>query len=409
MLLERFVEIVTVLRRNRLRTFLTALSVAWGLFVLALLLGAGHGLENGTEWEFRHEAIASIFVQAGQTSVPFGGRRLGREVKLMTEDHEALGRDLSAVEHQSGIFYLGEQRVKHGTRHAAFDIRGVHPDHQYLEKTELVRGRFLNEADILDQRKVCIVGTKVREALFAQADPVGQFIQIRRLFYLVVGEFEDVGGEAELRRIYVPITTAQHVQHLPRRIHSLMFDLRTADLERSRQTDEQTRRILAARHQLSPQDRRAIRVYNNLERFYKVTSVFAWIRVFVWIVGLGTLLAGVVGVSNIMLIAVAERRKEIGLRRAVGATGISIVGMVMAESILLTAVSGYLGLIAGVGAVELVARAFKDLPFMREPSVDVGVMLAASTLVVLAGALAGLFPALRAARVDPIAALREGA
>jgi putative ABC transport system permease protein len=409
MLLEHFAEILSVLRRNRLRTMLTAMSVAWGVFVLALLLGAGNGLENGAEWEFRDDAVASLFVQSGLTSVAYAGHKLGREVRFMNEDYDALGRELSDLKHQSGRFYLwGEFQVRRGARHSAFDIRGVHPGHQYLEKTEIVRGRFINDADILAHRKICVIGSKVRESLFDKVDPVGQFIQIRGLYYLVVGEFEDIGGEAELRKVYVPISTAQLVYHSPRRIHNLMFDLKTADLEASIRTGEQAKRILATRHHVSPEDRRAIRVWNNLERFYKVTSVFAWIRVFVWIVGLGTLLAGVIGVSNIMLIAVAERRREIGVRRAIGATRVSIVGMIMTESILLTALSGYLGLIAGVVVVEWVARAFKDLPFMREPSVDIGVMVLAAALVVIAGALAGLFPALRAARVDPIVALREG-
>lgn len=410
MLLEHFSEILSVLSRNRLRTALTALSVAWGVFVLALLLGAGRGLENGTEWEFRDEATASLFVGTGQTSVPYAGHKLGREVRLMNEDYEALGRELPSIGHMSGRFYLwGNFQVKRGREHSAFDIRGVHPGHQYFEKTEIVRGRYINESDISGSRKVCIIGTKVREALFDKANPIGEYIQIRGLYYLVVGEFEDVGGEDELRRVYVPITTAQLVYQSPRRIHNLMFDLKTADLDASRRTGEEAKRILALRHQVSPDDGRAIRVHNNLERFEKMTRVFTWLRVFVWIVGVGTLLAGVVGVSNIMLIAVAERRKEIGVRRAIGASAAAMVGMIMTEAILLTAFSGYLGLVAGVGVVETVARVFKDVPFLREPSVDIEVMLAASGLVVLAGALAGLFPALRAARVDPIVALREGA
>jgi len=386
------------------------MSVAWGVFVLALLLGAGTGLEKGTEWEFRDDAVASLFVQSGLTSVAYAGHKVGREVRFMDDDYDALGREITALEHRSGRFYLwGEFQVRRGTQHSAFDIRGVHPGHQYLEKTEIVRGRFINDADILAHRKVCVIGSKVREALFVKLDPIGQFIQIRGLYYLVVGEFEDIGGEAELRRVYVPISTAQLVYHSPRRIHNLMFDLRTADLEQSLRTGEQTQRLLAARHHVSPADRRAIRVYNTLERFYKVTSVFKWIRVFVWIVGLGTLLAGVVGVSNIMLIAVAERKKEIGVRRAIGATGASIVTMIMLESILLTALSGHLGLILAVALVEWATQTFKELPFMREPSVDIGVMSLAAALVVVSGALAGLFPALRAARVDPIVALRAGA
>jgi putative ABC transport system permease protein len=409
MLLEYFSEILDVLRRNRLRTFLTALSVAWGMFILAVLLGAGRGLENGAEWEFRFDAIASQFIQSGLTSVPFAGHKLNREVKFMNEDREALARELPAIKHKTGHFYFGgEFQVIRGNQHSTFNVRGVHPDHQALEKTEMVRGRFINDLDVLAHRKICVIGTKVREALFGQEDPVGQLIKIRGLYYLVVGEFEDIGDEAEMRSIYVPITTAQLVYHSPRRIHTLMIDVAEPDLELSQRVEEQTHRILAARHQVANEDRRAIRIWNNLQRFHKITGVFVWLRVFVWIVGLGTLLAGVVGVSNIMLIAVAERRKELGIRRSLGATAVSIVGMIMTEAILLTAVSGYLGLIAGVGAVEWVARTFKDLPFLREPSVDVGVMLAASALVILAGAMAGLFPALRAARVDPITALREG-
>lgn len=410
MLLEHFAEILSVLRRNRLRTLLTALSVAWGVFMLAVLLAAGRGLQNGAEWEFRDDAVASLFVQSGQTSVPFAGQKVGRDVKFMNEDKVALGRELPALNHQSGMFYLwGEFQVKHGKQHSAFDIRGVDPGYQFLEKTQLVRGRYINETDIAETRKVCIIGTKVREALFGASSPIGAYIQIRGLYYQVVGEFEDVGGEAELRRVYVPLTTAQLVYHSPRRIHSLLFDLKTTDLDVSVTTGDKAKQLLATRHRVAPTDRRAIRVYNNLERFYKVTKVFTWLRVFVWIVGLGTLLAGVVGVSNIMLIAVAERRREIGIRRAIGATAFSMVAMILTESILITALSGYTGLVAGVLAVESVARNFTDLPFMREPSVDLGVMLLASLLVILAGALAGLFPALRAARVDPIVALREGA
>jgi putative ABC transport system permease protein len=408
MLLERWFEILGVLEHNRLRTLLTALSVAWGMFMLAVLLGAGHGLENGAAWEFRDAAVASIWVGSGQTSIPYAGRKPGREVKLDNDDLDALGRGIPTSEHRSGRYWFwGNFQVRRGRQHSGFDVNGVHPGYRYLDKIELVRGRFLDDADLAETRKVCVIGTEVRKTLFGDTSPIGQSIEIRGLVYQVVGEFQDVGGEAEQRRIYVPITTAQLVYHDPGRIHQLALDLTTTDLDAAREAAARTSRILAARHQVSGQDRRAIRVWNNLEQFYKVTSVFVWIRVFVWLVGLGTLLAGVVGVSNIMLIVVAERTREIGIRRAVGATSASIIGMVLAESILLTALSGYSGLLAGVGAVELAGRLFKDLPYLREPSVDIGVMLAAAALVVVAGGFAGLFPALRAARVDPIMALRR--
>jgi putative ABC transport system permease protein len=187
-----------------------------------------------------------------------------------------------------------------------------------------------------------------------------------------------------------------------------MFTLTSEDVDESRRVGEQVRALISKRHEISPDDRRALRISNNLEKFRKMTQVFTWIRVFVWVVGIGTLLAGIVGVGNIMLIAVAERTKEIGIRKALGATPLSIVSMIVCESILITALSGYTGLVLGVAAVEAAAHALKEAPFMREPSVDLSVALKAAGILVAAGMLAGLFPALRAARVDPMVALREG-
>lgn len=408
-MLEGFAEILSVLSRNRLRTFLTALSVGWGMFMLALLLGAGRGLENGVAWEFRDDAVASIFVRPGQTSVPFAGRGPGRDVKLTNEDYEALARRIPELDQRTGRFYLwGEFQVSYGRHHSAFDVRGAHPGHRHVEKTVLVRGRFLNDSDIALQRKVAVIGTAVRKTLFEEENPLGKHIEIRGLYYLVVGEFEDVGGEAELRKIYVPITTAQVVYNQPARIHHLAFTLKSDDLQASQRATEATRALLNARHSVAPNDRRALRIQNNLEEFRRYTGVFRWIRIFVWIVALGTLLAGIVGVGNVMLIAVAERTREIGIRKAVGATPVSIVGMIVTESVLITALSGYSGLVLGVGVVELVASRVKEAPFFRDPAVDLRIALGAALLLVLAGALAGLFPAVRAARVDPIVALREG-
>jgi len=406
---ESLAEILSVLRRNKLRTLLTALSVAWGMFMLALLLGAGKGLENGVAWEFRDDAVASIWVHAGPTSLPYAGRGPNRDVRFTNDDYAALVREVPGIEHLSGRFFLwGEFFVRYGSKHSAFEIRGTHPEHRYLEKTEIVRGRFINQADLGGRRKVAVIGSKVREALFGAGDAIGEYIEIRGLQYLVVGEFEDVGGENELRKIYVPITTAQLVYNSPGRIHQLLFTLHTDDLEESRRVGDSARALLGQRHSVSPDDRRGIRIQNNLEQFKKLTDVFSWIRVFVWIVGVGTLLAGIVGVSNIMLIAVAERTREIGVRKALGATPLSIVSMIVTEAVLLTALSGYSGLVAGVALVEVVAKTAPDIPFLRDPSVDIGVALIAAALVMVAGGLAGLFPALRAASVDPIVALREG-
>ena len=407
--LEALQETWAVLRKNRLRTLLTALSVAWGMFMLALLLGAGRGLENGVIWEFRDEAVNSISLASGKTSVPFAGRGPGRSIHFDNDDFESIGRNIPNLEHSTGRFQLwGEFFVSYGRKHAAFDIRGTHPDHRFLEKTEMLRGRFLNAVDIRERRKVAVIGRQVRLSLFGDEAPVGKYIQIRGVSYLVVGEFEDVGGEAELRKIYVPISTAQLIYNQPGTVDQLMFTLDTEDLERSQRIADLAHALVASHHEVALEDRRAIRVQNNFARFKKTTQVLTWLKAFVWIVGIGTLIAGIVGVGNIMLISVAERTKEFGIRKALGATPLSIVGMVVFEATLITAVSGYLGLIAGLATVELVAHIAKDAPFFRAPSTDLGVALGAAASLVVVGALAGLFPALRATRVDPIVALREG-
>ncbi|HEV8244298.1 MAG TPA: ABC transporter permease, partial [Polyangiaceae bacterium] len=348
------------------------------------------------------------WLYAGKTSKPFLGRAQGRDVRFMNDDYDALSRDLPAIDHITGRFYLwGEFTVRYRDKSSAFDIRGTHPDHRFLEKTIMVRGRFLDDQDLRERRKVAVIGEKVQEMLFGDEDPIGKFIQIRGLSCLVIGVFQDVGGEGEVRKLYVPITTAQLVYNQPGRIHQLMFTVGNASVERSQEIGEQARALLAKRQGVSLDDKRAIRIQNNLEHFAKLTAVFDWIGAFVWFVGAGTLLAGMVGVGNIMLISVTERTKEIGIRKALGATPNSRVRMVLAEALLITAVSGYTGLVAGVGIIELVARKAPEAPFFRNPEVDLRVMLIATAMVVLAGRLAGWVPARRAARVNPIEALRD--
>jgi putative ABC transport system permease protein len=401
-------ELWSTLRRNKLRTLLTGLSVAWGTFMLVLLLGAGRGLENGVAWEFRDDAVNSIWVFTGRTSVPFNGRGPGRRIFFDNEDVAALRHDLSGIEHLTGRYWLwGEFSVRYRDRHAAFDILGAHPDQKFLEKTLMTSGRFLNDRDIAERRKVCVIGDLVRSSLFREEDPIGKYVEIRGLAYLVVGVFQDEGGEAELRKIYVPITTAQLVYGQPGIVHAVAFTLGDVDVAQSQATEKDARRLLSERIDVAPNDLMALRTQNNLEKFAKMMAVFSWINGFVWFVGIGTMLAGMISVSNIMLISVAERTREIGIRKAIGATPASLVRMVLFEAILITAVSGYAGLLAGVGLVELIAPHTAETPFLRNPEVDLRMALLATALIVAAGALAGFVPARRAARVNPIVALRD--
>jgi putative ABC transport system permease protein len=405
---DALIEIFATLERNKLRTFLTALSVAWGVFMLVILLGAGRGLENGVEWEFRHVAVNSIWIRGGVTSVPFKGRKPGRDVGFKNADFDALPREIPEIDHITGRFFLwGQFAVSRRGKHSSFEVRGTHPDHQFIEKTIVTAGRYLDDSDIRERRKVAVIGSAVKDLLFGDADAIGDHISIRGLEYTVVGVFQDLGGEDEVRQIVVPISTAQLIYNSPERIHQLVFTIGDADEEESRRISDKAQRLLAARHDIAPGDERAVRVQNNLEEFLRITAVFSWIRVFVWIVGIGTLLAGIVGVGNIMLISVAERTKEIGIRKTLGATPSVIIRTVMGEALLITASAGYVGLLAGVGCVEAVARLLPNAGFLRHPEVDIKVALLAAALIVAAAGLAGFFPAWRAARVNPMEALRD--
>jgi len=405
--LDTWQEIFSVLRRNKLRTLLTALSVAWGIFMLVLLLGAGIGLRRGVEHDFRDDATNSLWLRDGKTSLPYAGRPPGRQIRFTNGDVEAIRREIPGVEYLTGRFYLwGEFSVSHGDKSGSFDLRGCHPDHLYLEKTILLEGRFINQLDIEQLRKVAVIGPEVRDALFGDQEPIGRYIDIRGVNYKVVGLYDDEGSEGELSKIYIPISTAQLVYHGHDRVHRIMFTLGDATPEQSEAISDLTRQLLARRHEFDPQDRRAVSITNNLVQFQKMSDIFEWIRRFVWIVGVGTIFAGIVGVSNIMLVSVKERTLEIGIRKAVGATPWSIVTLVLQEALLITSVAGYAGLVGGAAVVELINRYMPENDYLRQPEVDFDAALTATLLLIVSGAIAGLIPAIRAARVKPVVAMR---
>ncbi len=402
-------EVFDLIRRNKVRTFLTALSVAWGIFMLIILLAAGRGLQQGVEHDFRDDATNSIWIRPAETSLPFAGRAPGRTVRFKNTDVDAVAREVGGVEHITGRFYLwGDIHVSRGNESERFGIRGCHPDHLYLERTIMLEGRFINETDVERRRKVAVIGPEVKKALFRDEPYLGQYIRVKGVPYQVVGLYRDEGQQNELRKIYIPITTAQLVYRGGEDVHHIMFTTGDATVEQSKLMESQVRHLLAARHDFDVADWRAINISNNLERFRKMTQMFGWVEAFVWLVGIGTILAGVIGVSNIMLISVRERTTEIGIRKAIGATPWQIVRMVLMEAFLVTSVSGYSGLVLGALVVELVQRHLPDNDYLRNPQVDFRAALIAVIVLVVAGVLAGLVPALRAAKVQPVTAMREG-
>lgn len=407
MSLDSWRELLDGLRRNKLRSGLTALSVAWGIFMLVVLIAAGNGMRHGVEYDFRDDATNSIWLRPGKTALAHEGHQPGRPVNFDIDDIGALKQHIDGVEYITGRFYLwGPYSVSRGGESASFEIRGCHPDHQYLEQTIMVEGRFINDLDLQLRRKVAVIAEPVKDALFGKDNPLGDTINIRGVNYQVVGLFEDQGEQSELKVIYIPITTAQLVYHGGTRVHQINYTTGAASVSESKAMATATRRLLAKRHHFNPDDRRAVRVSNNLARFQKLMEIFDWIGTFVWVVGIGTLFAGIVGVSNIMIISVQERTLEIGIRKALGATPRSIVAMILTEALVLTSVAGYTGLTAGIALVELVRTHMPENDYLRNPNVDVSVGLTAMMLLVLAGALAGLIPALKAASVRPVVAMR---
>ena len=406
---DRWYEIFDTIRRNKLRTFLTALSVAWGIFMLVILLAAGNGLRNSVAHDFRDDAVNSLWLWAGQTSMPHEGHPIGRTIQFTNRDYERIRDTVPGVERITGRFFLrGNLVVSRGDKNTSFDVRACHPDHRYLEKSIVTEGRFLDDIDQAERRKVAVIGEDVARFLFDDdEEPLGQWISINGIQYLVIGVFQDEGGEDELRKIYIPIATAQMAYGGADAIHQLMFTVGNASAEESQAIEAVVRDGLAAEHDFDPADKRALRIRNNLQSFKDINDVFDAIELFVWFIGAGTIVAGIVGVSNIMLISVKERTKEIGVRKALGATSGAIVGQILQESIFLTAVAGYMGMVTGIGLIELFLRYAPPIEFMRNPQVDLRVVSIATVILVISGALAGYVPARRAARVDPVVALRD--
>jgi len=406
--LDAWQEIFDTVKRNKLRTALTGFAVAWGIFMLVVLLGSGKGLEHGVDYQFRDDAVNSIWVSSGQTSVPFKGLQPGRNVQFNNQDYDEVRTRVPGVEYSSARYWIfGSQQVNYKNENGSYTIRAVHPGHKVLERTKVIRGRYLNELDLSQFRKSAVLGTLVAAALFHDEDPIGREIRIGGISFKVVGVFDDEGSEREREFIYLPISTAQRTFNGANRVNQILYTTGDASLEESQEMAGETRQILSVNHTFDPEDQRAIYVNNNVENYQRIAALMSAIRLFVWVVGVGTLLAGVVGVSNIMLVAVRERTREIGIRKALGATPASIVGLVMQESVLITAVAGYVGLVLGVLVLEGLAKAIPDADFFRNPQVDIRVAVSATVLLVVAGAVAGFFPARRAAAIRPIEALRD--
>lgn len=404
-------EILYTLRMNKLRTGLTAFGVFWGIFMLMLLLGAGRGMQNGVYQDFGSDVMDFIITYTGSTSVAYKGMGLGRHIQLTQEDVEALKQQIPGIRVIAGESQQGGVSLNFENKNASFGVYGVPDDYFAIkESVPFNLGRKLNPFDQRELRKIAVVGTVVAERLFGKdVDPVNKEIRVNGVVMKVVGVFYDKGNRGrDSERVYIPLSTFQKIFGTSNRIGAIW--LRPEAGVDGFALESKVIELLQRRHSVSPEDRRAIRSFNMAEPAIRVNGLFMGINGFIWFVGLGTLMAGVVGVSNIMIITVKERTREIGIRKALGATPFSIVSTLLFESILVTSIAGYFGLVAGVGLIELVSFALNSvgaqLPYFKSPEINFQVAITAVILLVVVGALAGLMPALRAAKIMPIEAMR---
>lgn len=409
--LDRWSEVMSTIGRNKLRTFLTMISVAWGIFVLVALLGLGNGLDQGARKSFARDAANGVWINQNKTSIPYKGYDIGRWIAFENSDFEAAravpGVEYASAQHWIRGFRWGSQMTRYGNKASTFSIEAVHPATLFMQAHEMAAGRFLNEGDITARTKTAVIGTTVAQFLFEpKEDPIGKWITVGSSAFEVVGVFRDSKGAEEERRIYVPISTAQLAFNGGERIGQIQLLLGDASADQARAIIDTIVGQLAQKHDFDPSDKQAVRVHNNIENAERFSKMFWMISTFVLLVGLGTLAAGVVGVSNIMMIAVKERTKEIGVRKALGATPNSIIFMILQEAVFLTGVAGMLGLAGGVWFLELLPS-LMDTEMLDQPRISFVTGVGATLFLVLAGAFAGYFPARAAARVNPIHALRD--
>ncbi len=415
---DNWQEIFSALKKNKVRTFFTAFGVFWGIFMLVLMLGSGNGLKNAAYNGWGDFATNSFFIWTQRTSMPYKGFKRGRSFNFNNQDTKAIRENVKEVKTlapriQAGG-YRGASNVIRGKETGAFNIYGDYPDFMNIDPVTITKGRFVNQNDITDMRKIAVIGNGVADALFKNGeDPIGEYIKIQGVYFNVVGTFKSKkkGGEADrdANSIFLPFSTMQKTYNYGDAV--FWYAITSKNGIPASVTEEKVIKLMKQRHKVHPDDNQAIGHFNVEKEFNKMQGLFNGIDGLIWIVGIGTLLAGIIGVSNIMLIIIKERTKEIGVKRALGATPLNIISQVILESVFLTTMAGYLGLVLGVAALGLLDNAMQnsgaDNRFFLHPGINFSVGITALVILIIAGIFAGMIPAKRAVSIKPVDALRD--
>ena len=399
-------EIFNSIKKNKLRTFLTGFSVAWGIFILVLLLASVNGMKNGFTAQFNDDATNAIFITPAITTMPYDGLEEGRRVKFTNQDVAYIKANFKdEVEYITPRYRRGVN-VSYKKETGSYSLRAVAPDHKEIEKSIIQSGRYININDVESKLKVVVIGRKVREDIFGTEDPLGKTIVMNNSTFRVIGVFIDEGNDREERYIYAPVTTIQRLYSNTDEINqiALTYNPKFTFAEAINFSDV-LEILMKRKHRIHPEDQGALYLNNSARGFSDIsnfTNLLTWVSIGV---GILILLAGIVGIGNILVFIIKERTKEIGIRKALGARPSQVVNLVILESIFITSLSGAIGMFFAMLIISIIGP-YIDVPAFSNPSVKISTIATATIILIISGILAGLLPAVRAASVKPIIALR---
>jgi len=404
---DRWQEMFYTLRKNKLRTTLSGFTVAMGIFIFVLLYGFGNGLKNSFEEFFLDDSTNTVWLYPGQTEKPYRGFKAKRSIIFRNDDLVDIQQNFPFfIDYITPRISRGAL-VKRGKESNNYTVRGIAPGHQYAEKTIISNGRYINEADVKNKTKFACIGRLVEKDLFGNKPAIGEHIDVGGISFKVVGVFTDEGGDNEERLIYIPYTTRQRLEKSNDRVDQIIVAFRPElGYAGALSLEKKLNNFMRKKHNIAPNDRSGIYVRNVAADLKESQQFASVLQLIVTFVGLGTLLAGIIGISNIMVFVVKERTKELGIRKAIGATPNSVIGMILHESVFITTIAGYVGLLSGVGTLALIGDSLEEY-FIINPYINTSTAVAATVTLILFGAIAGYIPARRAAKIKPIVALRD--
>jgi len=406
--LDRWTEIFQTLSKNKLRTALSGFTIAFAILLFTLLFGIGNGLKHTFEKQFAGDAQNSVYIRSGKTTKPYKGLQSGRKVQFKNEDTKFINEQFEKnIQFFSpNIERFNVQAIYKGEQNN-YTVRGVYPDYQPLESAVMIDGRFISVLDLKKRAKVVAIGKLVEEDLFKNFPALGRNISLDGISYRVIGVFSDPGGDNDERYIYMPFSTAQGMYRSNDELDQFGLTFNPAlNVDKALAFTNLLEKVLKEKHQVDPRDQSALRVQNYAEGTKNVQQFMTVLNIIILFIGIGTLIAGIIGISNIMVYIVKERTKELGIRKALGATPQSIIGMIMMESIFVTALAGYAGLMIGVFTLKAIGSSLEKY-FIVNPSVETYVVVGATIILIIAGTIAGYIPAKRASSIKPIEALND--